>query len=155
MINNTNEFLVREYLDIAENASEDFERFTKLLDDECVWNMMPPGISITGIDNVKKIVKFAMKSRKHDDNVKVKINNWFTDGDKLCVEYFHAALITIFKIKVIENVCFVFEMKNGKFIKLNEYIDVSGSILIGIGLKMLLIIAKIKGIKIKRTCNNK
>jgi hypothetical protein len=46
-------------------------------------------------------------------------------------------------------------MKNGKFTKLNEYIDTSGSRLISIGLKMLLIIARIKGIKVKRTCKNK
>ena len=154
MVNGTNENLIKEYLDIAENASEDYDRFIKLLDDDCVWNMMPPGISIIGIDSVKKIVKFAMKSRTHNDDVKVKIKNWFSDGEKLCVEYFHAAFVTIFKIKVVENVCFVFEIKNGKFIKLDEYIDTSGSKLISIGLKMLLIIAIIKGINIKRTCKN-
>jgi ketosteroid isomerase-like protein len=152
MLSKENEYLIKEYLDIAENASEDYDRFINILSEDCVWNIMPPGISIIGLDSVKKIVSFAMKSRKHNDKVKVKIKNWFTDGEKLCVEYFHAAFITIFKIKVIENVCFVFEMKNGKFTKLNEYVDTSGSKLIGFGLKMLLIIAKIKGAKIKRTC---
>jgi ketosteroid isomerase-like protein len=155
MITNGNEKLINEYLDIAANASEDYDRFVKLLSNDCVWNIMPPGISIIGLESVKSIVKFAMKSRQHNDKVKVEIKNWFADGNKFCVEYYHAAFITIFKIKVVENVCFVFEMKDGKFTKLNEYVDTSGSILISMGLKMLFLIARIKRINFEKTCKKK
>ena len=152
MLTKENENLINEYLDIAVNASEDMNRFVNLLSDDCVWSLMPPGISINGKESVKKFVAFAMRSRKHSNNANVEIKNWFTDGRKFCVEYFHAALITIFRIKVIENVCLVCEMNNGKFNKINEYVDTSGSKLIGLGLKVFSIIAKIKKINTTKTC---
>ena len=151
MLSEENKILINEYLDVAVNASEDMERFVNLLSDDCVWALMPPGIEIIGKESVEKFVKFAMRSRKHNNAARVEIKNWFTDGQKFCVEYFHAALITVFKIKVIENVCLVCEMNNGKFTKINEYVDTSGSKLIALGLKLFSMIAKIKKIKITKT----
>ena len=152
MITKENEQLINEYLDIAVNASEDYNRFVGLLDDECVWNLMPPGISLQKIESIKKFVDFAMKSRTHNNEVNVVIKNWFADNDNFCVEYFHGAFITKFKIRVIENVCLVCKMKNGKFTRINEYVDTSSSILILCGLKLLKLICKIKKIKYDKTC---
>ena len=153
MRSNENENLIKEYLDIAENDSENAERLANILSDDCVWTLMPPGISIVGGESVRKFCSFAMGSRKHKDknNVKAIIDNWFADEDKFCVEYYHAAIITIFKITVIENVCLVCKMRNGKFCVVNEYVDTSRSKLIWFGLKIMPLIARIKGISIKKS----
>lgn len=153
MISEDNEKLINEYLDIAENDSENIERFANCLSEDCVWSLMPPGIVIEGGESVRKFCQFAMGSRKHSDkdNVKAIINNWFADEDKFCVEYYHAAIITVFKLKVIENVCLVCKMRDGKFTSVNEYVDTSGSKLIWLGLKVIPIIAKAKDIKYRKS----
>ena len=153
MVTDKNERLIKEYLDIAENDSENIERFSNCLSDDCVWALMPPGIVIEGGESVEKFCEFAMGSRKHKDkdNVKATINNWFADEDSFCVEYYHAAIITVFKLTVIENVCLVCKMRDGEFISINEYVDTSGSKLIWLGLKIMPIIAKVKGLKYKKS----
>ena len=152
-VNEANKRLIYEYLDIAENDSENGERFADILSDDCVWTLTPPGIAIIGGESVRKFCDFAMGSRKHknNENVKAIINNWFADGDKYCVEYYHAAIITVFKFTVIENVCLVCKMRDGKFCAVNEYVDTSRSKLIWFGLKILPFIARIKGIKTKKS----
>ena len=146
-----NERLIQEYLDIAENDSENAERFAKLLSDDCTWVLSPPGITIMGGESVKKFCGFAMGARKHRGSVKAKISNWFVDGENFCVEYYHAAIITVLKVTVIENVCLVCKMRNGKFISIHEYVDTSRSKLIWFGLKIMPFIARAKGIKYKRS----
>ncbi|MCL1803007.1 MAG: hypothetical protein FWG30_05110 [Eubacteriaceae bacterium] len=152
-VSDKNKELILEYLDIAENDSENGERFSKLLSEECIWNLMPPGISIIGGESVRKFCEFAMGSRKHeaDSNVKAIIDNWFADGDDFCVEYYHAAVLPFLNITVIENVCLVCKMEDGKFKSVNEYIDTSASKLIWLGLKMLPIITAFKGIKSRKS----
>ena len=149
-ISENNQRLINEYLDIAENASEDLSRFVALLSEDCIWSLMPPGIALNGIENVKKFIKMAMKSRKHDNKTKVEIQNWFTDGEKFCVEYYHAAYVA--GIRVRENVCLVCRMNDGQFDRINEYVDTSGSMLIGLGLRLMPLISIIKGICYSRTC---
>lgn len=156
MLSSENENLIKEYLDIAENDSENAMRFADILSDNCVWTLMPPGIAIEGGEAVRKFCSFAMGSRKHKgNNVKAIIDNWFADEDKFCVEYYHAAIITVFKITVIENVCLVCKMKDGKFCVVNEYVDTSRSKLIWFGLKMMPLIARIKGIKYKKSLSKR
>jgi len=152
MLSAENEKLINEYLDIAENDSENMERFENLLSDDCVWALIPPGIVIEGGASVKKFCRFAMGSRKHKGSeVKAKINNWFTDEDNFCVEYYHAAIITVFRLVVTENVCLVCKMQNGQFCAVHEYVDTSGSKLIWLGLKLMPLLARRKGILFKKT----
>ena len=148
-----NEALIAEYLDIAENDSENGERFAAIISPDCVWTLMPPGIAFVGGEAIRKFCAFAMKARKHDEkkNVKVIIDNWFVSEDRFCVEYYHAAQITIFKITVIENVCLVCQMSDGKFSSINEYVDTSKSALIWLGLKVLPLIAFFKAIPYRRS----
>ena len=148
-ISKENEILIKEYLDMAENDSENYNRFDALLSDDCVWALMPPSIAIEGLESVKKFVKLAMGSRTHKKETYVKITNWFTDGDNFCVEYYHSAFVFIFKVK--ENVCLVCKMNNGKFEKVNEYVDTRSKV-IRLGLKLMPTIAKVKGITYSRTC---
>ena len=144
MVNAENEKLIKEYLDIAVNASEDLDRFSELLSEDCVWYITPPGITFSGKEQVKSFSKMAMGSRSHNQNSKVEIRNWFADDENFCVEYFHGAIITKFHISVTENVCLVCHMRNGKFDRIHEYVDTSHSILISLGLRLLPLMVKKK-----------
>ena len=155
MLSAENERLIKEYLDIAENDSENMERFSVLLSDDCVWTLTPPGMRIEDGESVRKFCGFAMGSRKHSGNVKAKINNWFAAGDDFCVEYFHSAMISRFKIVVLENVCLVCKMRDGKFRAVNEYVDTSGSKLIWLGLKVMPLIARRRGIHFKKSLSKR
>ncbi len=143
-INDKNEALIREYLDIAVNASENLDRFSELLSEDCVWSITPPGLTFQGKEQVQSFSKFAMGSRTHNADTNIQIRNWFTDGENFCVEYFHGALVTRFHIKVTENVCLVCHMQNGKFDRIHEYVDASNSFLISLGLKFLPLIIRLK-----------
>ncbi len=137
MISTQNEQLVRTYLDIAVNASEDLGRFSELLSDDCVWYITPPGIAFKGKDQVRAFAGMAMGSRRHRADSQVEIRNWFADGEHFCVEYYHGAIVSRLAIRVTENVCLVCHMRDGKFDRVHEYVDTSTSILIGLGLKFL------------------
>ena len=137
-----NQTLIREYLDIATNEPENLERTMKILTDDCVWRITPPGIEFAGKDQLRSFAKMAMGSRSHASRYNVQIRNCFTDGESVCIEYFHGALATRLRIKVVENVCLVCHMKDGKFDKINEYVDTSGSILVGFGLRLLPLMTK-------------
>ncbi len=144
MLSSENERLVKEYLDIAVNASENLDRFSALLSDDCIWYITPPGFAFKGKEQVKSFSAMAMGSRTHNAVAKVEIHNWFADGENFCVEYFHGAIITNFRIKVTETVCLVCHMRNGKFDRIQEYVDTSQSILIDLGLRFLPLIVKVK-----------
>ncbi len=137
MVSPENEQLVREYLDIAVNASEDLGRFAELLSADCVWYITPPGIAFQGKEQVRAFAGMAMGSRSHRADSNVEIRNWFADGEHFCVEYFHAAIVTRFAIRVTETVCLVCHMRDGKFDQVHEYVDTSASVLIGLGLRFL------------------
>ncbi len=144
MLTQDNAALVKEYLDIAVNAPEDLVRFARLLSDDCTWSIMPPCITIVGLAQVKSFTKMAMRSRAHDAGSKIEIRNWFADGDNFCVEYFHGAIVTRLHLRVTENVCLVCHMREGKFDRVHEYVDTSRSVLIGLGLKFLPLILKVR-----------
>ncbi len=144
MLSSENDKLIKEYLDIAVNASENIERFSKLLSDDCTWYITPPGLTFRGKEDVSSFSKMAMGSRSHNQDSKVEIRNWFTDGDNFCVEYFHGAIITRLRIRVTENVCLVCHMSDGKFDRIHEYVDTSRSLLISLGLRLLPLMIKRK-----------
>lgn len=141
-LSEANEALIREYLDIAANHPEDLERTMNILTDDCVWTLTPPGLAFNGKAQLRPFVKMAMGSRTHKGKYKVEIRTCFTNGEYVCVEYFHGAIATRFHFKVVENVCLVCHMRDGKFDSVHEYVDTSGSHFIGFGLRMLPIIAK-------------
>jgi hypothetical protein len=144
MLTAENEQLIQEYLDIAVNASENLERTMDLLSEDCTWYITPPGIAFTGKKQLRSFTGMAMGSRSHNADSKVEIRNWFADGNDFCVEYFHAAILGGLHIKVVENVCLVCHMQSGKFDRVHEYVDTSQSLLIGLGLKLLPLIIKMR-----------
>ena len=144
MLTEENAVLVKDYLNVAVNAPENLERFAKLLNDDCTWTIVPPGITLVGAQQVRSFVRMAMGSRTHDAESKIEIRNWFADGDNFCVEYFHGAMVTRFHIRVTENVCLVCHMREGKFDRVHEYVDTSRSVLIGLGLKLFPLIFRVR-----------
>lgn len=147
MLSESNQALVKEYLDIAANTPEDLVRFSKLLSDDCVWSIVPPGVTFKGIAQVRSFTGLAMGSRTHNADYKIEVRNWFADGENFCVEYFHGAIITRFRLRVVENVCLVCHMRDGKFDSVHEYVDTSRSILIWLGLRLLPLIVKVKSVR--------
>jgi ketosteroid isomerase-like protein len=141
-LSKANEWLIREYLEIATKDSENIERTLNILNDDCVWRITPPGIEFRGKDQLRPFIGMGMGSRSHRGRYRVEIRNCFTDGEHLCVEYFHGAIATRFRFKVAENVCLVCHMKDGKFDRIHEYVDTSGSILVSLGLRLLPFMTK-------------
>ena len=149
MLSEANDKLIQEYLNVVIHASEDVDRFLNLLSDDCVWYITPPGVTFKGKEQLTSFTKFAMSSRTHTVDAKIEVRNWFAGGENFCIEYFHGAVITGFPVKVVENVCLVCHMRDGKFDRVHEYVDTSASFLIGLGLKFLPLIVKLKSPKHK------
>jgi hypothetical protein len=66
MVSGSNARLIQDYLDIAVNAPENLERFSTLLSDDCVWQIVPPGITFNGKAQVMSFTSMAMGSRTHN-----------------------------------------------------------------------------------------
>lgn len=127
MPNKENEKLIQGYLNIAVNASEDLDRTMELLSDDCTWYITPPGMTFAGKVQLRSFTKMAMGLRTHNADSKIEVRNWFANDENFCVEYFHGAIVTGLRIKVVENVCLVCHMRDGKFDRIHEYVDTSNS----------------------------
>jgi hypothetical protein len=149
MLSKANETLIQEYLEIA-TVTDDMDRFSKLITDDCVWVMMPTGHTFKGFEQVALLAKTAGGSRTHDRENKVKILNWFTGGEHFCVEYLHGSIIKGLRIKGTINICLVCHMRDGKFDSIHEYIHAHGTLfklLIPLGLRALPLMVKMKSLK--------
>lgn len=147
MLSEVNDKLIKEYLDIIINTPDNYVSFSKLLSDDCVWKIMPPGIIFNGVEQIGSFLKMVMSSRTRNINYKIQILNCFADRENFCVEYSHDAIITRLHIKLVENVCLICHMQDGKFDSVHEYVDTSQSILIRIHLELLPLIIKMKSFK--------
>ena len=159
----TNGALIREYLDIAANDSENLERTMRLLTDDCVWVMEPTGDTYRGKQELEAFVRIAMSGRTHSGPYSIQITNWFTDGEQLCIEYTHGLVLSgVFlpgiKSEVKQGVlryCITFHMRDGKFDRVHEFIQGTtflANLMLPIGLKNLtrLIKRKSRGAKPNR-----
>ncbi len=126
MLSQANERLIQEYLDITAHDSENLERVMKLMTDDCVWVMEPTGDTYRGSEELRAFVGAAMSSRTHTGQYSIQINHWFTNGEYLCIEYTHGAILTGVRVKVRKGVaryCTTFHMRDGKFDQVHEYIN--------------------------------
>jgi hypothetical protein len=78
MLTAENEQLIQEYLDIAVNASENLDRTTDLLSEDCTWFITPPGIAFTGKKQLRLFTGMAMGSRSQNADSKVEIRTCST-----------------------------------------------------------------------------
>jgi ketosteroid isomerase-like protein len=138
-ISPANEALIQDYLTIA-TVTDDMGRFAQLLTDDCVWVMEPTGHAFTGAAQVAALARTAGGTRVHDDTYRVRVSNWFTDGENFCVEYQHAAIIKQLPIKGEITICLVCHMRNGKFDRIHEYVHARGAafkVIMSVGLRIL------------------
>lgn len=142
----TNDRLINEYFEIVK--SDAYDRFGDIITDDCTFALMPIGHTFKGRKDVMGFVMSAGGARKHDRRSHVRITNWFTSGEYLCVEYEHELIVRLLRYRTkIDGYCLVFHMRDGKFDEIREYINPSG-IAMGIMttyiLRILPLAAKIK-----------
>jgi ketosteroid isomerase-like protein len=131
MLSKANEALIQEYLDIVANDSENLDRTMGLMTDDCVWVMEPTGDTYIGREEIKAFVGTAMSGRTHQAQYSLQISNWFTDGEHLCIEYTHGAILTGvytagIKAKLKKGTsryCITYHLRDGKFDWAHEYIQ--------------------------------
>jgi hypothetical protein len=141
-----NEALIQAYLDIATNT-DDMNHFSQLIAQDCVWVMMPTGHAFTGYAQVSALAKLAGGTRRHNDAYKVKILNWWTDGEQFCVEYQHGAILQRLPIRGTINICLVCHMRDGQFDRIHEYVHAHGflfKLVMSLGLRVLPVLVQRK-----------
>ncbi len=141
VLSKENELLVQAYLDLAAHDSENLNRMLSLLTDDCVWVMEPTGDTFQGKEELRSFISTAMGSRSHQDGYQVEIGSWFTDGESLCVEYTHGAVLSGAYSGGLKpaikpgslRYCLTFHMRQGKFDQVHEYVNPT-SFLLTLGL---------------------
>jgi ketosteroid isomerase-like protein len=124
MLSQDQEQLIQTYLEIV--ATDNYERFGTLLTEDCTFTLMPIGHTFQGREEITAFVRTAGGSRTHTEQSKVHIKNWFTDGQYLCVEYDHTAILQQLHYRMqIDGYCWVFHIRDGKFDAIREYINPS------------------------------
>jgi len=145
-LNPANEALIQAYLDIATNT-DDMNHFSQLIAQDCVWVMMPTGHAFTGYAQVSALATLAGGTRRHNDEYKVTILNWWTDGEQFCVEYQHGAILQRLSIKGTINICLVCHMREGQFDRIHEYVHAHGflfKLVMSLGLRVLPVLVQRK-----------
>ncbi len=148
IISKANESLIQEYLDIAANDSENLVRTMGLMSDDCVWVIETTGDEYRGREEIEAFVGIAMSGRAHQDQYHIQISKWFTDGEHLCIEYTHGAVLTGvysagIKTKIKQGTlryCITFHMRGGKFDWVHEYIQGTtflSNLILPVGIKRL------------------
>ena len=131
-LSEANQLLVKEWLDIVVNDSENLDRTMKSMTDDCIWVMEPGGTEYHGSEQIRAFVGIAMSGRTHDKGQhKLEITNWFADSENLCYEYTHGAIstgkfTTGIKGEVRTGVlryCITCHLRDGKVDRVHEYID--------------------------------
>jgi hypothetical protein len=155
-VSQTNEQLIKDYLEIA-TVTDDINLWTKLITDDCVFVLMLGGYRFKGSKKVALFAKTAGGMRTHNKENTIRITNWFTDGENLCVEYthgFNSLLGLPIKVKDAGSFCLVFHMQDGKFDSIHEFIDTGGvlkSLLAGFFLGFIVWRTKMKSANDKST----
>jgi len=117
-----NEWLIEAYFRMVEE--DDYAGVGSILTDDATWTFMPIGHTWTGRRAIESMAMAAGRSRRHDERSHVEINNWFTDGEHLCVEYTHKAIVPRLGLRLtLGGFCLVFHMRDGRFDAIREYIN--------------------------------
>ena len=140
------EKLIQAYLEIV--STDNYADFGTLLTDDCTFSLMPGGCTFNGRQEIMAFVNTAGDRRNHDERAKVAIRSWFTDGNNLCVEYDHTAIVKALRLRVkIDGYCWVFHIRDGKFDAIREYINPSHLLMswfLVFGLRFLPIFTRLK-----------
>lgn len=132
----------------------------RLFADDCIFEMEPTGDVYNGKQEIEAFVNVAMSGRTHSGQYSIKITNWFTDGEQLCIEYTHGGISTGvytagIKAKFKQGVaryCITYHMHDGKFDRMHEFIQ--GTTFLA-NLAMPLALKRMKRLADKKYSKNK
>ena len=117
-----NEQLIEAYFRMVEE--DDYAGVGSILTDDATWTIVPSGHSWTGRRAIESMAMAAGRTRRHDEHSHIEIKNWFTDGEHLCVEYKHKAIVPGLGLRLtVDGYCLVFHMRDGRFDAIREYIN--------------------------------
>jgi hypothetical protein len=130
-LSKANETLIQEYLDIVEHDSENLERTMRLFADDILFELEPTGDIYRGKAAMQSFVDVAMSGRAHTGQYSIKITNWFTDGEQLCIEYTHGGILTgVYTAGIkarfeqgVARYCITYHICDGKFDRMHEFIQ--------------------------------
>jgi ketosteroid isomerase-like protein len=119
-----NEQLIRTFFRMVEE--DNYAGVGSILTDDATWTIVPIGYTWTGRRAVESLAVAAGGMRRHDERSRITITNWFTDGEHLCVEYKHKAILRPIGLRLtIDGYCLTLRMRNGRFDAIREYISPS------------------------------
>jgi ketosteroid isomerase-like protein len=131
-----NEQFFQAYFRMVEQ--DDYAGVGAILTDDATWTIVPIGYTWTGRRAIESMAMAAGRSRRHDARSHIEIKHWFTDGEHLCVEYTHKAIVPGLGLRpTIDGYCLVFHMRDGRFDAIREYIN-PPNIVVGLAMYVVL-----------------
>jgi ketosteroid isomerase-like protein len=141
---NENEQLIQTFLRMIEE--DDYAEVGSILTDDAMWTIVPIGYTWTGRCAIEALAVAAGGMRRHDERSRIEITNWFTDGEHLCVEYKHKAILRRIGLRLtIDGYCLTLHMRNGRFHAIREYIspsNIAAALMIYVLLPLLPYVSK-------------
>jgi ketosteroid isomerase-like protein len=113
---------------------DDLDGFMQLVDKDAVWNFMATGEKFCGIEQIRKAAEKSMAGRIHTKDLHMELTNMFSGEEQVCIEYLHRAMMpensTITGspsagTEIAVPICITMHVKNGKFDKFDEYMDLA------------------------------
>jgi ketosteroid isomerase-like protein len=114
--------------------SDDLDGFMQLVDKDAVWSFMATGEKFCGVDQIRKAAEKSMAGRIHTKDLHMELTNMFSGEEQVCIEYLHRAIMpensTITGsppagTEIAVPICITMHVKNGKFDKFDEYMDLA------------------------------
>jgi len=114
--------------------SDDLDGFMQLVDEDAVWTFMATGEQFKGIGQIRKASEKAMAGRVHTKDLHMEMTNLFAGEEQVCMEYLHRAIAPEHATitgsppagtEIAVPICITMHVKNGKFDRFNEYLDLA------------------------------
>jgi hypothetical protein len=107
-------------------TSNDKAYVLRLLSAECEWTVVPWKYTARGHVEIEAFLGIANKTRSYNDKgEKIRIDNWFTNGEHMCVELTNIASLSFLPaIKARQPICLTLHIKDGMFDWVHEYFQI-------------------------------
>jgi ketosteroid isomerase-like protein len=109
---------------------DDVDEFMQLVDKDAVWTFMATGEKFRGPDQIRMCAERAIAGRLHTKDKHVEVTNLFSTEDQLCIEYLYRPVVpehgtASAGTEIGVPTCITMHVKNGKFDRFNEYVDMA------------------------------
>jgi hypothetical protein len=111
---------------ISAMAADDKARVLRLLSEDCEWAVVPWKYVARGHQEIEVFLGVANKTRSYTDKGEtIRIDNWFTNGEHMCVELTNIASLSFLPaVKAQQPICLTLHIKDSKFDWIHEYFQV-------------------------------